>query len=61
MAFFLRPPLHSARQGASLYQDKPRGSRTEVEEALFKLGLGNANLWISRSARSEEQQEVSLP
>ena len=30
---------------ASLYQDKPRGSRTAVEEALFKLGLGNVNLW----------------
>ena len=30
---------------ASLYQDKPRGSRTAEEEALFKLGLGNVNLW----------------
>ena len=30
---------------ASLYQDKPRGSRTAEEEALFKVGLGNVNLW----------------
>ena len=30
---------------ASLYQDKPRGSRTPLEDALFNLGLGNVNLW----------------
>ena len=30
---------------ASLYQDKPRGSRTDEQTVSFKLGLGNVNLW----------------
>ena len=30
---------------ASLYQDKPRGSRTDEQTASFKAGLGNVNLW----------------
>jgi hypothetical protein len=30
---------------ASLYQDKPRGSRTVAQTVSFKFGLGNVNLW----------------
>ena len=30
---------------ASLYQDKPHGSRAARKTALFKLGLMNVNLW----------------
>ena len=30
---------------AGLYQDKPRGSRTDEQTVSFKLGLGNVNLW----------------
>ena len=30
---------------ASLYQDKPHGSRTDEQTVSFKLGLGNVNLW----------------
>ena len=30
---------------ASLYQDKPHGSRTAVQTASFKVGLPNVNLW----------------